>query len=506
MCFGGDKTSTSTSSSTMTPPQWLSNAANENLDFAKGLQSNGFTPYTGQQVANFAPQQSASFNFGDQITGGVSPYVGETGQLVDNYANAGPQSVSADTIASKMTPYMNQYVQQSLTPQLQAQDVQFANQNKAVDAAATGAGAFGDTGWGQLRGTTTQAQDAARSGLVANAYNTAFNTAIGAGAQDVANKLNADTTNANLAETALGRQLTGANTLYQMGTGADQLQNTLGGQQTAQSQAGLNADYNQWLMGQQYPFQTTQLMDQAIAAGRAGAPITTSGTNTQSTPDNSGFGILGSIAGSALRFVAEGGPVEDGQYAVVGERGPEVIKMDGKGVVIPNEVLQAASMLRDARIANGQAPSNAEALHSALQKPVRFMADGGFLDGLFDFSPSFMSGASSLATGNAGDWVNPDGPNATWQNPDNTIIPFGNTAGASGLSPTQALGDTMRDSKTWAGLSNGMKAAPPPKLINPNAGAATAPMAPVSLPGGGTSLMPVGRAPAQPQYQFGIAA
>jgi hypothetical protein len=46
----------------------------------------------------------------------------------------------------------------------------------------------------------------ARQGLIGNAYNSAFNTAIGAGAQDSANQLTAGTTNANLGETALNRQ------------------------------------------------------------------------------------------------------------------------------------------------------------------------------------------------------------------------------------------------------------------------------------------------------------
>lgn len=354
MCFGSNKTSTNTSDSTVAPPQWLSDAAQSNVNYAQNLQGQGFSPYKGQQVADFSPQQSSSFGLGTDIANGVSPYLNETGALLSNYANAGPQSVSANTIASSMSPYMNQYVNMALAPQLEQQNQQFAQQNKGFDSAATGAGAFGDTGWGLGRSNLTQQQDLARSGLIGNAYGTAFNTAIGAGAQDVANNLNAQTTNANLAETALGRQLTGANSIIGAGTGATNLTNTLGGQQTAQQQAQLDALYNQWQMAQQYPFQTTQLNDQAIQAGRAGAPITTNTTQTQSQPDNSGFGILGSLGGSFLSaapallpMLADGGMAQGGQPAVVGERGPEVFVPNTSGVVVPNEVLEAARKLRD---------------------------------------------------------------------------------------------------------------------------------------------------------------
>lgn len=365
MCFGNDAKSKqvdTTSSSSTSGPSWLTTPAQQNISFAQNLQTNGFTPYTGQQVAGFSPQQQASFSGATDIANSVNG--GPIGQLTSNYANAGPQSVSADPIYSQMSPYMNQYVNLALKPQLQMQDQQFATQNKAVDSAATMSGAFGDTGWGQLRGTTTQAQDAARTGLIGNAYNAAFNTAIGAGAQDVSNRLNAGTTNASLAETALGRQLTGANAMQAQQTGATNLENQYGGQQTAQTQAELNAAFNQWQMGQQYPFQTTQLVNSTLGAATPGAGSSTTGTKSEvtSAPDNSGFGMAGALGSSAisalapmaLAALADGGKANAGQPTIVGERGPELMVPGADGVVIPNEVLQAARMLRAAKVAQPQ--------------------------------------------------------------------------------------------------------------------------------------------------------
>ncbi len=352
MCFGDKKTETTTQEL----PAWLTPTGQQNLNFAQKLPTQGFTPYSGEQVAPFSGQQQQSFTGGADLSKSING--GPIGSLVNNYATAGPQSVTADTISSRMSPYMNQYVNMALTPQLQMQDLQFAAQNKGADAQATSSGAYGDTGWGQLRGTMTNAQDAARTGLVGNAYNAAFNTAIGAGAQDVSNKLNADTTSANFAETALGRQLTGANTMNAMQTGAVNLNNQLGAQQTAQQQAQLNARYNQWMMSQQYPFQTTQLLNQSIGAGRTASPMTT----TKTAPDNTGWGILGALAPIAaapftggLSFAglggmggerADGGPVEPGKPYVGGERGPEVVVPNTTGVVIPHEVLEAARAAR----------------------------------------------------------------------------------------------------------------------------------------------------------------
>lgn len=371
MCLGNtvDKTTTTNSTNTSTPAQWLQDAAQNNINFASNLQSGGFTPYSGQQVADFSPQQSQSFGMGGNIASSINPDVPLVGGALANYTTAGPQSVNANTISSQMSPYMNQYVSMALQPQLaEARNQQTLNMQQ-MQGAATSAGAFGDPRANQLQQNQQLVNNLSNQGLVGNAYNAAFNTAIGAGAQDVSNNLNAQTTNANLAETALGRQLTGANAIYGQGTGAANLQNQFGQQQTAQSQAGLNASYNQWLMAQQYPFQTTELMNQTLGAARAGAPTTTTGnsTQTQSAPDNSGWSMVGSLAGTLGGAVlggpagaaiggqlggaigggiggskAEGGPVDASTPYLVGERGPEVVAPHRSGTVIPYHVLKAA--------------------------------------------------------------------------------------------------------------------------------------------------------------------
>lgn len=326
----------------------MTQAAQNNLNFASNLQSTGFTPYTGNQVAAFSPQQSQSFGMGTGIAGAVTPTLGNATTGLNNYmAGAANQpTVTPETISSQMSPYMNNYVAQALAPQINNLNNQEALQSQLTQGAATSAGAFGDPRATMLQQNQNAANSLQEQGLVGNAYTSAFNTAIGAGAQDVANNLNAQTTNASLYNTGLGEQLTGANAILGANTGATNLQNTLGAQQTAQTQAQLNAPYNQWLMGQQYPFQTTQLMNSSLYAGQAGAPVTTNGTSATYAPNNAGYGLVGAGIGAvgdiAAAMLAKGGPAEKGKPYIVGEKGPELMVPHQSGTVIPYEKLRDA--------------------------------------------------------------------------------------------------------------------------------------------------------------------
>lgn len=297
MCFGETQTGQKTTTATANPA--VSAAATNNLNFVQGLQNTGFQSYGGPQVAQFSPQQQSSFNMTNNIANnGTAPQA--TG-LIDRYSNAGPQSVTAGKISDNMSPYMNQYVMQALAPQLHQQDLSFANARNATNATATGSGAFGDARTGIEQSNNNFNDAIAREGLIGNAYNSAFNTAIGAGAQDVANKLSADTTSGNFMEQYLQRALGGASGLENLQNqqlGVSQAQNTMGQQQTAQQQAQLTAAYNQWLMAQQYPFQTAQLMNSTIGAGGQALGGTT--TTTESKPNNSGLAIGGALLGTLV--------------------------------------------------------------------------------------------------------------------------------------------------------------------------------------------------------------
>jgi hypothetical protein len=293
MCFGMQDTDQKTTTSQTNPA--VAGAANQNIDFVKNLQAQGFTPYSGQQVADISPGQQATITNANAIANNGTG--DKAASLIGGYSGAPAQSVGAESIASNMSPYMNQYVMQALAPQLHQADVQDAKTRAATNATATGSGAFGDARTGIEQANNAFNSNVAREGLIGNAYNTAFNTAIGAGAQDVSNKLAASNANAGYNETALQRMLGGANALQGLQTqqlGTQGAANQLNQQNTAQNQAQLTAQYNQWLMAQQYPFQTAGLLNQTTAAGATAFPA--GKTETDAKPDNSGLAFLGSLA------------------------------------------------------------------------------------------------------------------------------------------------------------------------------------------------------------------
>lgn len=291
MCFGSSQVSSSTS--TPTPNAAVGGAATGALTSAENLQSAGFTPYSGNQVANFGPLQSQSFNGANSWGANAPNYLSQAGDLFGVAGTTQLPTVNASTINSAMSPYLNQYVNYALAPQIQGQNQQFAAQDKALNAQATSSGAFGDARAGIEAANLTNQQDLSRTGLIGTAYNNAFNTAIGAGAQDVSNNLQAQTTNAGLAQSQIANMMAAGSGFQGLGQSGLTTENAFGQQQTAQSQAGLNAAYNQWLMGQQYPFQTQQLLNSTIGAASQAMPAST--TTTQQQPNNSGYAMLGAM-------------------------------------------------------------------------------------------------------------------------------------------------------------------------------------------------------------------
>lgn len=298
MCWGDTKTSTT--STTNTPDPRVQAATSGNLDYVQHMMDNGYTPYTGQQVADFSPQQQASFNMVNNVA--TDPqYLARAQALVNQYSSAPAGNVQTQNLASMIPQFMNQFTDQALAPQLRDNEEQRNSAVRNSHAAATMAGAFGDPRAAIDEDLTNQRYDRNRQGIIGNAYQNAYNSALGAAAQQGASNVNVGTTNAGLNEQMLARALGGANATEGLQNQQIQVagaQNTMGGQQTAQQQAQLNAQKNERLMALLYPMQLAQLMNQSIAAGTKGLPSNTNAVTTQ--PDNSGMGLLGALGGNFL--------------------------------------------------------------------------------------------------------------------------------------------------------------------------------------------------------------
>lgn len=263
--------------------------------------------------------------------------------MVSQAASAGPQSVATERIVDEggrlgaISDYMNPYLDQVLNPALREIDKGSAAERKRIGDVASSGSAFGDARHGVLEGELGERTNRARGDVTGNIYAGGFDTAMALRSGDVDRLLSTDITNAQFAEQALGRKMTGGRSLFDMteaelarklaggeslnamtetalnrklnATGAmsdaadaeqarvlQRLQALLTGgaiqQQTAQNKA--DAKYEEFLRKEGDPYDRFQLLLSALN----GTPVNR--TVTSSQPDNSLLSLLGAGAGALL--------------------------------------------------------------------------------------------------------------------------------------------------------------------------------------------------------------
>jgi len=190
-------------------------------------------------------------------------------------AGAGNTSTSGLTNTQMAQPdnnsiaaqYMNPYLAQSLTPQLNLLAQQAQTNEQSDLGKLTSQGAFGGSRQAVLQGMDQNALLGQQANLIGQGYNTAY--------QNAMQQFNNDQANAN--------QL--ANTM-----------NTIGQTQQGINQAGVTADYNEFLNQRNYPMTQLQFEQSMLQ----GLPISTvTNTPTQQTGIqalSSAVGGLGSLA------------------------------------------------------------------------------------------------------------------------------------------------------------------------------------------------------------------
>ena len=179
---------------------------------------------------------------------------------LNNFGASGNQN-------SLINQYMNPYLQASLTPQLNMlrQQAQTNEQNDL--GKLTSQGAYGGSRQAVLQGMDQNALLGQQANMIGQGYNTAYNNALG--------QFNA--------EQQQGNQL--ANTM-----------NTIGQTQQGINQAGVTADYNEFLNQRDYPMKQLQF-EQSMLQGLPTSTVTN--TPTQATGIqglSSAVGGLGTLA------------------------------------------------------------------------------------------------------------------------------------------------------------------------------------------------------------------
>jgi hypothetical protein len=307
MSFSSSHQDTSGSTTNTLDPQY-SAAVYGNYARAQALANTPFQPYSGQQVASFAPAQLQAQNAFTTIgQGDVGAAPLQAGINLASGAGAyQPQQVSTTPLtgvdlSGYMNPYQSDVINASIDQAMRAKGISDAN-----DASkATAAGAFGgsrsavlqnldDNSWqqnlqqtlaGLNAGNFTQAQSAAQNDLQRQLQASQANQS--AGLQGATLNLNAANSLANMSGEQLSQALQRAGAL-----------STAGDAQQQNQQAQLNAAYQQWLLAQQYPIQMQNLLNSTIQT----IPKTgTTDTNESQTKEGANFNLF---SGTPFSFVS----------------------------------------------------------------------------------------------------------------------------------------------------------------------------------------------------------
>lgn len=251
---GGDKT---TQSSTVDP---ATQARYDDLyNRAKGVAGQPFTPYTGARVAGFNPDQLAGFDATRNMFGRSLGY-DPTGQL--NNLAQGPLNIQ-----QFQNPYNEQVINNTLGDLNDARQMQIQSDQDA----AIGRGAFGGSRSALLESETNKKFADVAGRTAGNLRQSGFNNAANLALND-----------RNFRAGLFGNQL--ADQYRGLG-----LMSGIGRQQQGLGQAGLDANYGEFMRGINYGPQQLGLLSGAVFGGTPGM------TNTSSTNQ----GLLGRIGDAA---------------------------------------------------------------------------------------------------------------------------------------------------------------------------------------------------------------
>lgn len=327
--FGGGSKATTPTSQTVTqqatiPPE-IAPYITDILGRAQAIQekreAEGFVPYTGQQIAEFSPEQQRAFEGIAGLVGTGQQYFAPAAALTASSAMA----PTAESVGQFMSPYMQNVIDVQQREARRAADVS----QQQLAAGAVGAGGFGGSRQAileaeQQRNLQQQLGDIQARGL-ASAYEDAQQRL----AQQRGRELSAGAQFAGLGQAApsVGLQELGA--LQQVG-----------GVRQAQTQAALDLARQQFEAERTYPEQLLQRYSSIIRGYQMDPNIMRSSQTFTPAPSYlqqfAGFGIGAGSLGKAFGAFKEGGrirPNAKGLSSIVIRRkkGGKVMRLQAGG-------------------------------------------------------------------------------------------------------------------------------------------------------------------------------
>lgn len=257
-------------------PQELLPYAQTLLDTASqftDIEKNPYQQYQGERVAQLSPLTQQAMDTASQL--GIS---GQIGAGTDIAGAAGLGALQRETFANPYaaSAYMSPFMQNVVDVQQQEAKRQAAIQNQGMQAQAAKAGAFGGARDYVMRGEANRALQNQLQGIQATGLQNAFQQAQQQFNTEQQQRMQGLSTGLQAANTlgALGQQQ------YNQSLGITGVQAQLGQQEQQRAQDVINAQYQDFLNYQNYPYKQLGFMSDLIR----GTPTTQSASTIYQAP------------------------------------------------------------------------------------------------------------------------------------------------------------------------------------------------------------------------------
>lgn len=273
-----NKTSTSTTSS-VTLPDWVDKAAQQNYKTAASIASRPYTAYPFQRIADFTGDQQGAMgmlrNYAPKAQANATPF--SAPRLIDDIGEGG-------SIDAYMSPFVDQVLDRTQNRIRQATDM--AKQWQS-NTSSHQDGAFGDARHGIADAQIEERGIQQMGDASAEAYAAAYDNAQGLRQFDIGNLFN--TENMNMEQQQALMEYIDA--LYRSGSNQQSL-----------DQQSMRLGYEDFLRQLEYPIEQYNLLTAGLNQSPYGKTVSESSTSKTPGPSVAGQ-ILGSVGNIASLFI-----------------------------------------------------------------------------------------------------------------------------------------------------------------------------------------------------------
>jgi len=298
----GGKSKTQQSSSTTSPPSYLSEAYEKLVSQAQSTANQGYKAYDGQTYAGLTPEQEAGIAATTAAAGKADPYYGKASGYLDQSAQTiSPTAYSREALQQYMNPYQQDVIDSTLA-QTAEND---RRQQQDLTGNAIMAGAWGGDRAGVAKAELARQQKLAGDQTIAGLNSQNFSQALqtfqqqqgvdlGARQNDAQRQANAGSQYMNLGQAAQDSALKDAYAQIQAGSVRQKA-----------NQGQMDADYQKWLEEQASPYANQSWLANMLTGIGSAAGSTSTGTTKEKGGSNAGSYLGAGISLASALFSDE---------------------------------------------------------------------------------------------------------------------------------------------------------------------------------------------------------